>query len=153
SNLLRLKQCVQSLGNQKVLKCFGRFLILICLNLRSDPRNQITQGGIKLDAQSAVWPPLALEKRRRTPGEEPRGDDFDDTVGLKSQRLALQANEANSRQLAARRAINLHVGAAEIQNQLDARIRSNLLDTVVCGVFLLQDPQSLHMVLKDCVRD
>src|SRR5262249_56914974 len=69
------------------------------------------------------------------------------------QRLAQQSNEANVRQLARFRAVNLNVRAAKIQNELDARIGSNFLDAILGGVFLFQNPESLHPILEGFVRE
>jgi hypothetical protein len=118
-HLPRVKPGGQALANQKRFKLLDRLLILLDLNLGCHLSDHLVPRLIQFNVCRAIWPCERLEKGKHPPGEEADCDDFDNTVGLHKEWLALQPNEENLRQLTRGCAAKLHIGAAKIQDEFD----------------------------------
>src|SRR6266516_6722372 len=152
-HLPRVKPGGQTLANQKRFKILDRLLILLGLNLGCHLGDYLVPRLIKFNVRRAIWLCERLEKGKHPPGEEADCDDFDHTTGLHKEWLALQANEANLRQLTRGCAAKLHRGAAKIQDEFDTGVRDHLLDARLCRVGSFQDPEALHTVLEHGMWD
>src|SRR6266496_3562825 len=153
SHMPKVKPGGQKLANQKRFKILDRLLILLGLNLGCHLGDYLVPRLIKFNVRRAIWLCERLEKGKHPPGEEADCDDFDNTVGLHKEWLALQPNEANLRQLTPRCAAKLHIGAAKIQDEFDTGVRDHLLDARLCRVGSFHDPEALHTVLEHGMRD
>src|SRR6266480_712560 len=113
---MRVIQNGQALSNEKILKLLNSLLILLDANLHCNSGDHVTPGIVKFNICRVSWRCFHLEKGKHPPGEESCGDQFDNALRLKKQRLFLQSNKENLRQLPSSRAFYLYIGIAKIDD-------------------------------------